>query len=81
LTVQLYTFNAQLLVFDKTLAQLDFAVGNCSDAVMSVLLPCFNAQTDIFAVMNFCVVALTVFSSDIVIWSADSLYSEQPHIN
>ena len=29
-------FYAQLLVFDKTLAQPHFAVVNCSDAVMSV---------------------------------------------
>jgi len=34
--VQPYTFNAQLLVFDETLAQPHFAVVNCSDAVMSV---------------------------------------------
>jgi len=33
--VQPYTFYAQLLVYDKTLAQPDFAVVNCSDAVMS----------------------------------------------
>jgi len=46
-----------------------------------VLLPCFNAQPDIFAVMNCCVVELSVFSSDILTWSADSLYSFQGHIN
>jgi len=40
-----------------------------------VLLPCFNAQTDIFAVMNCCIVALIVFSSDMLAWKADSLYS------
>jgi len=34
--VQPHTFNAQLPVFDETLAQLDFAVVNCSDVVMSV---------------------------------------------
>ena len=34
--VQPHTFNAQLLVFDKTLAQPQFAVVNCSDVVMSV---------------------------------------------
>jgi len=34
-------------------------------------------QFDIFAVMNCCVVALTLFSSDIVTWSADSLDSVQ----
>ena len=42
-----------------------------------VLLSCFNAQPDIFAVVNCCVVALSVFSSDILTWSADSLYSVQ----
>jgi len=45
-----------------------------------VLLPCFNMQPDIFAVMNCCVVALSLFSSDILTWSADSLYSVQRHI-
>jgi len=39
-----------------------------------VSLPCFNAQPDIFALMNCCVVALIVFSSDILAGSADSLY-------
>jgi len=34
--VQLHTFNAQLPVFDETLAQLHFVVVNCSDVVMSV---------------------------------------------
>ena len=43
-------------------------------------LPCFNAKPDIFAVLNCCIVALSVFSSDIVTWSADSLYSVQWHI-
>jgi len=38
-----------------------------------VLLPCLNAQPDIFAVMNCCVVALSVFPSDILTWSADIL--------
>jgi len=42
---------------------------------MSVLLLCFNAQPDIFAVMNCCVVTLIVFSSDMLAWRADSLYS------
>jgi len=31
-----------------------------------VLLSCLNAHPDIFAVMNCCVVALSVFSSDIL---------------
>ena len=35
--VQPHTFNAQLLVFDETLAQPDFVVVNCSDVRMSVL--------------------------------------------
>ena len=34
--VQPLTFNAQLLVFDETLVQPDFAVVNCSDVVVSV---------------------------------------------
>jgi len=34
--VQLHTFNAQLPVFDETLAQLDFVVVNFSDVVMSL---------------------------------------------
>jgi len=38
-----------------------------------VLLYCINAQPDIFAVMNCCVVALSLFLT----WSADSLYSVQ----
>jgi len=37
-----------------------------------VLLPCFNAQSDIFAVKNCCVVPLSLFSSDILTWSTDS---------
>ena len=37
------------------------------------LLPCLNAQPDSFAVINCCVVALSVFSSDIVTWGADIL--------
>ena len=36
--------------------------------------PCFNVQPDIFALMN-CVVALIVFSYDILAGSADSLYA------
>jgi len=35
---------ARRLVFDGTLAQPHFSVVNCSDAVMSVLLPFFNTQ-------------------------------------
>ena len=39
--------------------------------VMSVFYFRLNAQRDIFAVMNCCVVALSVFSSDILTWGAD----------
>jgi len=56
--VQLHTFCAPLLVFDKTSVQPHFAVVNCSDAVMSVF---FNVKPDTFAIMNCCVVALSVF--------------------
>jgi len=38
-----------------------------------VLLPCLKAHPDIFAVMNCCVVALSVFSSNILTWRADIL--------
>ena len=41
-----------------------------------VILPCFNAQPYIFAVMNGCVVVLSVFSSDILTWSADSAITQ-----
>jgi len=42
-----------------------------------VLLPCLNAQPDMFAVMNCCVVALSAFPSDNLTWSADiSVYSQ-----
>jgi len=34
--VQLHTFNAQLPVFDETLAQPHFVAVNCSDVAMSV---------------------------------------------
>jgi len=46
-----------------------------------LLLLCFNAQPDIFAVMNCCVVALSAFSSNILTWRADSLYSVQWYKN
>ena len=46
-----------------------------------VLLRCFNAQPVIFAVMNCCVLALSLFSCDILTCSADSLYSVHWHIN
>jgi len=68
---------ARLLVFDKTLAQPRFSAGNCSDELMSVLYSRFNAPPDIFAVTNCCIVALDVFSSDSLTWSANSVYSVQ----
>ena len=40
-----------------------------------VLLPCFNVQPDIFAVMNCYIIALGVFYSDSLTWNTDSLYS------
>jgi len=43
------------------------------------LLPCLNAQPDIFAVMNCCVVTLSVFSSDILPLGADILVYIQYH--
>jgi len=46
-----------------------------------ILLPCFNAQPDIFAVINCCVVALIAFSSDMLAWRADSLYSARVGVN
>jgi len=36
-----------------------------------------KAQPDSFAVMNYCVVALSVFSSDILTWGADILVYTQ----
>jgi len=69
--VQPHTFYARLLVFDKKLL---WRSDEC------VLLPCFNAWPDIFAVMNCCVVALSLFSSASLTWSADSWYSVQWHI-
>jgi len=35
---------------------------------MSVFTPCFDARPDIFAVMNCCVLALSVFSADLERW-------------
>jgi len=78
--VQPHTFYAPLHVFDKTLAQPHREIVTCSGLVMSVfcvLLSCFNSQPDIFALVNCCVVALSLFSSDIITWSADSIYSVQ----
>jgi len=74
--VQPYT-NARLLVFDVTLAQPHFAFVNCSDAVMSVFHSPFSTRSQIFAIMNSCVAALSLISSDILTWNADSLDSVQ----
>jgi len=76
--VQPHTY-ARLLVFDETLAQPHFAVVNCSDAVRSVFYSPFSTHSQNFAVMNSCVAALSLISSDILTWSADSLYSVQWH--
>ena len=43
-----------------------------------VLLPCFNAQPDIFAAMNCCVVALSLFFSVNLNWSV-GLHSAMTH--
>ena len=45
-----------------------------------VSFPCFNAHPVIFAVMNCCVVALSLFFPDSLTWSADSSSSVQRHI-
>ena len=49
--------------------------GSRNHLTTCVLHPCFNAQPDNFAVMNCCVVTLSLFSSDILTWSPDSLFS------
>jgi len=77
--IQLHT-HARLLVSDETLGQPHFAVVHCSDAVMSVFFAPFSTRSQYFAVMNSCVAALSLFSSDILTWSADGLDSVQRHI-
>ena len=42
------TFNTQLLIFDETLAQPDFSIVNCSDAVMSVFHSPVSTRSLIF---------------------------------
>ena len=74
--VQLHPY-ARLLVFDETSAQPHFTVINWSDAVISVFYSPFSTHSQIVAVMNSCVAALSLFSSDILTWSADSVYSVQ----
>jgi len=75
--VQPHTFYARLLVFDETLAQPHFAVVNCFDAVLSVFYSPFSNRSHNFAVINCCVGGLSLFSSNILTWRADSLYSLQ----
>jgi len=60
-TVQPHTY-ARLLVFDETLAHPQFAVVNCSGAVMSVFYSRFSTRSQNIAVMNSCVAALSLFS-------------------
>jgi len=69
--VQRHTY-ARLLVFDETLAQPHFAVVNCSEAVMNEFDSPFSTRSQNFAVVNSCVAALSLFSSDILTWSADN---------
>jgi len=64
---------ARLHVFDETLAQPHFAVVNCSDAVMSVFYSSFLTRSQTFAVMNSCVAASSLLSSDILTSSADNI--------
>ena len=64
--VQPHTY-ARLLVFDETLAQPHFEVVNCSDAVMSVFYSPFSTHSQNLSVMNSCVAALSLFSSDILL--------------
>jgi len=77
--VQPHTY-ARLLVFDATLAQHHFAIVNCSDAVTSLFYSPFSTHSQNFVVTNSCVAELSLFSSDILTWSTDSLYSVQLHI-
>jgi len=68
----------RLLVFDETSVQPHFAVVNCSGVVMSVFyIPVLTRSLILFASMNWCVKALSVFSSDILTLRADSLYCVQ----
>ena len=79
-TVQPHTFCVSTACFRQDISAALFCscklLWRCDDCV---LLHCFNAHLDIFAVMNCCVEALSVFSSDMLTWSADSLYSVQWH--
>jgi len=69
--VQPHTY-ARLLVFDETLTQSHFADVNCSDAVVSAFSSPVSTRSENFAVVNSCVAAMSLISSHILIWSADS---------
>ena len=56
------------------------AASSCSGKLLwrideRVFLSNFNVQPDIFAVMNCCILALGVYYTDSLTWSANSLYS------
>jgi len=46
---------------------------------MSVFYSLFPTRSQPFAVINSCVAALSLFSSDMLTWRADGLYSVQRH--
>jgi len=51
------------LLFDETFAQpCIFAIVNCADVALCVLLPCFNALPDIFVVMKCSVLGYRRFT-------------------
>ena len=71
-----YTFTTRIR---KDISAASFCSGKLLErSDECVLLPCFNVQPDIFAVMNCCVVALIVFTSDMLAWRADIWYSAKP---
>jgi len=74
--VQPHTFNAQLPVFDETLAQPHFVVVNCSDVVMSVFHSPVSTRSLLFLQLLLCR-GVEFFFSDSLTWSADSSYSVQ----
>ena len=65
---------APLLLFDEILTQPHFAVVNCSDEVMSVFYSTVLTRCLIFLQLCTSVAVLTLFSSDILTWRADSSY-------
>jgi len=79
--IEKFSANSEKNLLDLAAKQLKwqhcFAVVNCSDAVMSVFYSPFSTRSQNFAVMNSRVAALSLFSSDIQTWNADSLYSVQ----